>query len=76
LLHYPNAAIRVLGVDRDVESELRAASAFKPTVNAPPSRVRQIAEGLGRTTRCFPRTVSLSFAPQIRQQTHLDLLSH
>ena len=50
LAHYPHAALRVLGVDRDVEGELWAASGLKPSVRefVPPTGVRKIAEQTGR----------------------------
>jgi len=50
LAHYPHAALRVLGVDRDVEGELWEASGLKPSVRefVPPAGVRAIAEETGR----------------------------
>jgi hypothetical protein len=50
LSHYPGAALRVLGVDRDVEGELWAASGWKPSIRefVPPTGVRKIAERTGR----------------------------
>src|SRR5208337_1635041 len=50
LAHYPRAALRVLGVDRDVEGELWVASGLKPSIRefVPPTEVRAIAEETGR----------------------------
>ena len=50
LAHYPRAALRLLGVDRDVEGELWAASGLKPSIRefVPPTGVRSIAEETGR----------------------------
>ncbi len=50
MAHYPRAALRVLGVDRDVEGELWVASGLKPSIRefVPPTEVRAIAEETGR----------------------------
>ena len=50
LAHYPHASLHVLGVDRDVEGELWAASNWKPSIRGfvPPTGVREIAERTGR----------------------------
>ena len=50
LVHYPHAALRVLGVDHDVEGELWAASGWNPSVRefVPPTGVQKIAEETGR----------------------------
>ena len=52
LAHYPHASLHVLGVDRDVEGELWAASNWKPSIRGfvPPTGVREIAERTGRPT--------------------------
>jgi hypothetical protein len=52
LAHHPHDALRVLGVGRDVESELWAASKLKPAVSkfAPPAGVRNLAGRTGRPT--------------------------
>jgi hypothetical protein len=50
LPHYPHDALRLLGVDRDVEGELWATSGLNPKVRefVPPTGVREIAEQTGR----------------------------
>lgn len=50
LAHYPHGSLRVLGVDRDVEGELWAASKWKPSIRdfVPPTGVREIEERTGR----------------------------
>ena len=50
LAHYPHASLCVLGVERDVEGELWAASKWKPSIRefVPATGVRKIAEQTGR----------------------------
>jgi hypothetical protein len=50
LAHNPHASLCVLGVERDVEGELWAASKWKPSIRefVPPTGVRKIAEQTGR----------------------------
>jgi hypothetical protein len=52
LVHYPDASLRVLGIERDVEGELWAASKWNPRIRefVPPTGVRKIAEQTGQPT--------------------------
>ena len=64
LAHYPRDALNVLGVGRDVEGELWAASGVKPAVSNFVPALLEVGtsptELGGLLTRCILRTASLS----------------
>ena len=75
LAHCPQSELRVLGVDRDVEGELWAASGMKPNVRkfVSSSGVREMAEQTGRPVYEVSSDTDLSIMRPVSQAANAFL---